>query len=726
MRGKGLIHTKVARCICALGNGRGARAEARGSVGRARALLLAMLLISLVGVSSCGKSSSEGPRVVVIGFDGMDPRMCSRLMDAGKMPNLAKLRDAGGFKPLGTTIPPQSPVAWASFITGSNPGVHGIYDFIHRDPSKQASPYYSAAETVEGDKGWEVGDYNIPLTFWPFNHAPTQTLLRRDGKPFWDYLDEAGIPSRIYDIPANYPPSESKHGHMCCLSGMGVPDLHGGYGTYQTYYSLTFVSAEDAEAIRHSATFRGDTAKAKIFGPMNTALKKPKRANVDFLIHRSPDKDEARIDIQGRTILLKAGEWSDWVQLDFEMSMPPFLPAAHVSGIVRFYLQSVRPHFKLYVTPINIDPSDPGGQKISEPDDFVTELSDELGFFYTSGFQEDYNALKNRVFTEAEFKVQADYVLKERLELLDLSMNTYEDGLLFFYFSSTDLQGHMFWWDTDAKHPTRDEATAKKYHQAMIDLYVQMDDVVGRVLERFGDSATVMVMSDHGFANFRRQVNLGTWLRDEGYLHPPDTRSILNPAAGQLVDWAETRAYALGLNGLYVNLKGRERDGIVDPTERDVLLDEITKKLLALRDPANGDPVIKTVYRAEEVYRGANVSKAPDLIIGYHRGYRASWVGTLGDMSKEVIEDNDSDWSADHCMAADEVPGVIFANRRIEKANPSLVDMAPTILSAFGLEVPAHMEGGSLFEASAAKAASDTHGTTEAKGATRGGEDQAG
>jgi len=181
--------------------------------------------------TSCSKEHVPSPKVVVLGFDGVDPRLCDRLMDAGELPHLAKMRAAGGFKPLGTTMPPQSPVAWASFITGANPGVHGIFDFVHRDPKKQCAPYYSAAETVPGDKGWDVGDYYIPLTFFPFYHNPTQTLLRRDGTPFWDYLDAAGILTSFYDIPANYPPSPSQHGHMHCLSGMGVPDLQGTYGT---------------------------------------------------------------------------------------------------------------------------------------------------------------------------------------------------------------------------------------------------------------------------------------------------------------------------------------------------------------------------------------------------------------------------------------------------------------------------------------------------------------
>jgi len=420
---------------------------------------------ALLGASCSEDRAVPSPEVVVLGFDGMDPRLCERLMDKGELPNLARMRAAGGYKPLATTMPPQSPVAWASFITGANPGVHGIFDFVHRDPKDQCRPYYSAAETMPGDKGWDVGDYNIPLTFFPFYHNPTQTLLKRDGVPFWDYLDAAGINTSFYDIPANYPPSPSEHGHMHCLSGMGVPDLLGSYGTYQ-YYSELVVRHSGAEiggGIHYPLVFRNNKAKAILEGPLNTAMKKPEPATVPMVIYRHPTEASARIDVQGQSIVLKQGAWSDWTQIEFELTMPSFLPNAKVSGICRFYLQEVHPNFSLYVSPINIDPSDPGDQKITEPPEFITEISDELGLFYTSGFQEDHKALSNEVFDDAEYKEQADYVLKERLNLLDYATGNYDDGLLFFYFSSTDLQAHMFWWDGEDKHPVRSAKEAKKY-----------------------------------------------------------------------------------------------------------------------------------------------------------------------------------------------------------------------------------------------------------------------
>src|SRR6516225_10119173 len=205
---------------------------------------------------------SAGTMVIVIGIDGMDPVLSESMMKEGKLPNLAKLRDAGGFTPLGTSCPPQSPVAWANFINGAGPGSHGIFDFIHRHPEHQCRPFYSAAETLPGEGGWEIGEQKVQFDFWPFNHKPPTTVLRRQGVPFWDYLDAAGIPSTFYDLPSNYPPSPSQHGHHRCLCGMGTPDMRGTYGTYQAYGENY-----DAEGADHPGgkqtklVFQDDTAK---------------------------------------------------------------------------------------------------------------------------------------------------------------------------------------------------------------------------------------------------------------------------------------------------------------------------------------------------------------------------------------------------------------------------------------------------------------------------------
>jgi predicted AlkP superfamily phosphohydrolase/phosphomutase len=639
-------------------------------------------------------SRSLGKKVIVIGIDGMDPRLSETMMKAGQLPNLAKLRATGGFSDLGTSIPPQSPVAWANFINGAGPGSHGIFDFIHRHPHEQCAPFYSAAEIVPGEGYWDVGDHRLQLDFFPFNHKLPATLLRRQGIPFWDYLDEAGIPSTFYDLPSNYPPSPSQHGHHRCICGMGTPDMIGigTYGTYQHYAENNPPEpVDESGGKRFKLSFAAETAKAHIAGPDNTFLREPRPATIEFLVHRDRKMNAAVIELQGHKILLKAGQWSRWTKLTFELTLPWFVPNEKRSGICRFFLQEVEPNFRLYVTPVNFDPSAPAA-KLSEPASFIQDVSKPLGLFYTTGFQEDYSARKNGVFADDEFLKQASMVLEERLALFDYAVDNYDDGLLFFYFSSSDLQSHMFWWNSDEKHPIRSAPEAQKYFGHIKRLYQKLDAVIGDIADRYGSRATILVMSDHGFANFGRQFNLNSWLRDNNYLGPPDCKSIM-----QDIDWSRTAAYGLGINGLYLNLKGRERDGIIEPgDQQEALLTELADKLEAVVD-AEGQKVVRNVYRADKVYSGNATALAPDLIVGYSRGYRASWATCLGDLTEEVLLDNDSAWSADHCADALEVPGVLFSNRKIRGATPRLVDLAPSILAEFGLTAPPSMSGTNIF-----------------------------
>jgi len=439
---------------------------------------------------------------------------------------------------------------------------------------------------------------------------------------------------------------------------MGTPDILGTYGTYQHFAEDGPVRTKDEGGGKRSMLFfENETATAQLFGPTHSMLKKPEHVTVDFVVHRDTQAKTAVIEIQDHKVLLKQGQWSRWLKVDFELSMPWFLPDEHINGTCRFYLQEVEPNFRLYATPINTDPSDAYLQ-ITEPAKFIGEISDELGLFYTTGFQEDHKALSNKVFTDSEYAAQAGYVLTERLNLLDYALKNYDDGLFFFYFSSTDLQAHMFWWDSDEKHPVRSPADARDYFVHLQGIYQQLDSVVGDILKRYGNEATVIVMSDHGFANFKRQFNLNSWLRDNGYLGPTDSTSVLRD-----VDSSQTRAYGLGINGLYVNLRGRERDGIVQPgQEKEELINELVTKLEAVRD-TNGKRVIRKAHRTDKAYRGPATGLAPDIVIGYRRGYRASWTTCLGDMTDEIMLENDSAWSADHCADPLEVPGVVFCKQ---------------------------------------------------------------
>ncbi len=659
---------------------------------KASAATTAALTIGLPTKKLYAARRKRAKKVIVIGIDGMDPVLSEQMMNAGLLPNFDKLRKLGGYRRLRTSIPPQSPVAWANFINGAGPGSHGIFDFIHRNPEKQCAPFYSGAPQLPGEGYWHVSDHKLQLTFWPFNHKPPQTLQGRKGVPFWDYLDKAGITSHVYYIPSNYPPSPSKYGNHYCFSGMGTPDLLQTHGTYQHYSADGPIPTKEPGGGRQVCIFfEDDTANAELIGPGNSFLEKPRPTSIPFLIHRDNRANAALIEIQGQKILLKQGQWSDWVKVDFRLAMPAFLPDEHLKGICRMYLQETSPNLRLYVSPINIDPSKPAAQ-ISEPSYFVENMSEKLGLFHTTGFQEAYKARVHNVFTDEEYAEQAEMVWQERLRSLQYAQENYEDGLLFFYFSSTDLQAHLFWWDSDEKHPVRSASEAKKYFTHIKELYRKIDHVMGRILNRYGQEATIIALSDHGFANFGRQFNLNTWLRDNGYLQPAYAGSVLRDT-----DWAGTHAYGLGINSLYLNLKGRERDGIVKPgDEREQLLQELINKLEAVRD-TNGKQVIHKAHRTDRAYLGPQAQFAPDLIIGYSRGYRASWATCLGDITEEVLLDNDSAWSADHCADVSQVPGVVFCNRPIRADAPALIDLAPSILAEFGFKTPSSMTGKNLF-----------------------------
>jgi predicted AlkP superfamily phosphohydrolase/phosphomutase len=397
--------------------------------------------------------------------------------------------------------------------------------------------------------------------------------------------------------------------------------------------------------------------------------------------------------------VLREGEWSDWIRVEFHLT--PLVGA--VKGLCRFYLKQAHPRFQLYVSPINIDPLDPA-LPLSTPKNYSHELAQEVGEFYTQGIAEDTKALSDGVLDDGEYLAQAKTVLAEHRRIFDREFPKFRDGMFFFYFSSLDLNSHMFWRLMDSHHPGYNAALAARYSATISDFYQQIDQVLGEVLPRLDDHTTLLVLSDHGFAPYYRSFNLNTWLLNNGYVSlksGSDTGSA-EPFAN--FDWTRTRAYGLGLNGLYLNLRGREAKGIVNSgMDTRKLLAEIKTKLLALRDPANGSPVITRIDLASDVYQGPYADKGPDALIGYNRGYRAGWNTILGGVSPDVFEDNTNPWSGDHCMDYTLVPGVLLSNRASAANDPALTDIAPTVLAEFGIAKPKSMMGHSVFAVQQAK-----------------------
>ena len=647
-----------------------------------------LLLIVAATLSSCHSARAEWrgeQRLIILGIDGMDPQLLRQFMREGKMPNFAKLAAQGDFRELTTSIPPQSPVAWSNLITGMNAGGHGIFDFIHRDP-KTMELYFSASR-VEGPKhAIHLGNWMIPL-----GGGSAEQL--RKGAAFWQILDQHGIPNTIFRIPSNFPPVPAK-GQT--LSGMGTPDLRGTYGTFSFYTddpTATAGAVEGGQII--PVQVENSRVSANLIGPDNTFRKGSPAATEPFTVSVDPLEAVAKIAVQDQEFVLREGEWSDWIRVEFQL-IPLF---GNVRGMCRFYLKQAHPRFQLYVSPINIDPANPA-LPISTPSKYSRMLTDEAGEFHTQGIAEDTKALSDGVLDDKEYRQQAERVLAEHRRIFDAEFPKFKDGVFFFYFSSLDLNSHMFWRLMDPKHPEYDAVLAAQNRSAIADFYQQMDQVLGEVLAKVDEHTTLLVISDHGFAPYYRSFNLNTWLLNNGYIKlkggvPSDSNEPFTN-----VDWTQTRAYGLGLNGLYVNLRGRESRGIVAPgTEADRLLGEIRSKLLAVRDAKTNLPVITRADLASEAYQGVYARSGPDMLVGYNRGYRAGWKTILGAFPADELEDNGNPWSGDHCMDYTLVPGVVLSNRKISATGPALTDIAPTILGEFGIAKTQGMIGQSIFSA---------------------------
>ncbi len=666
------------------------------------ATLAGLMVLALTGCEPANEAHEK--QVIVLGFDGLDPVLCDAMLAAGELPNLAKLAQRGSYTRLGTSTPPQSPVAWSNLITGTDSGHHGVFDFVHRDP-ETAVPFSSAATHDPPDPLPIVGNDwdSVSMFGYQFPFRATRMKTNRHARAFWEYLTESGVPAHVFRMPANYPPTESGGSHFCCLSDMGTVDLVNSQGTF-SYYTEDpderYMPLPAAGGKVHALFVNDHRAVGKFVGPVNdfkvTSEKrsrggKSKYSEVPFVIHRDPSNSVVSISYGGQDVILNEGEWSDWYGVEFEM-----IPhALALKGICRFYLKEVHPHLKLYVSPFNFDPREESWE-IDQPSDWSVRVSDKVGRYYTQGLPEDTKALSNKVLSRDEFLQQAELIYQERLKLLDFALDHYHGGLLFFYFGSSDQIGHTFWGVRDADHPAINDEERVKYKRVMEDVYVRLDAVVGQVAEQYPD-ATLMVMSDHGFGSYRRRFNMNTWLRDNGYAA---MKSEYQPSAPFNFDFAETRVYALGINAMYVNVKGRETAGIVPPADKRALMDQVTEKLKAYRDPETGARVVRDVYQCDRIFSGPLVEVGPDMIVGYDTGYQGG--GSLGEFPEKVIEDNTDAWCGDHCVAPELVPGVLFSSRRVGVIDPTLLDIAPTLMNAFGVAPPEQMKGRDLFATSLA------------------------
>ena len=607
-------------------------------------------------------------RTIVLGFDGMDPDLAERWMADGTLPNFARLRDRGHFQALPTTNPAQSPVAWASFATGLDPGAHGIFDFLHRNADTYG-PEYSITSVEPPDSVIRLLGWQLPL-----DEGTTRT--QRAGTAFWTTLERHGLRASVIRVPATYPADSITR----MLSGMGVPDLLGTQGTFTIYTTTADVEGMNDEATGArivSVSVDSGRIETELAGPLHPLREAPEPLAVPLSIEEL-GSGRVRVELDGTDVELGEGEWSDWVTLRFA-----FAGLMSVSGTVRLHLVRAFPDLQLYVSPIQLDPREPAGP-IASPAHYASDLADRIGLYHTIGMPEETWSLNEGQISDAAYLDMVRTILAEREAMLFDTLELEDSDLVVVVFVQTDRVSHMFWRGIDPEHPMH-YTVDEQGKEAIRWIYGEADRILGRTLDAMGDDDRLIVLSDHGFNSFRRGVNLNRWLVQEGFM----TLKPGEPVADSLlsnVDWPRTEAYAIGLNTLFLNRKDRETLGIVREEQVDEVKQEIRERLLELRDPMDGAVAVATVADADEVYEYNRHAAVPDLVVGYAEGYRASWQTALGGVPEALFEDNTKKWSGDHLIEPSFVPGVLFTSFPIEAEVAWIGDVPGLVQSTFDLD----------------------------------------
>lgn len=615
-----------------------------------------LTLVALV--LGCGRDREveANARLIVLGFDGLDPSLTERWMDAGQLPEFSRLRKEGHYQHLATSNPPQSPVAWASFATGRGAGEHGIFDFLHRNPETY-EPEFSISRYTAPAHSLDLGDWSLPMGDGVLEN-------RRHGEPFWLSAERSGRRSTVQRVPVTYPPDPIRR----MLAGMGVPDLRGSQGTYTLYATRRMAAAESGGRVVSVGMSNEGRIETTLDGPQHP-LKPAQTLTLPLTIEARTDS--ARITLGDESRELAVGVWSEWWPLRFEYTL------GAIPGMVRMRLIEGFPRPLLYVSPIHADPMD-AALPLTSPPGYAAELAKRIGRFHTLGMPEETWSLNQGHLDEAGYLDMVRSTLAEGEAMLYDALDRRDSELVVKVFVQPDRVSHMFWRGLDATHPLHaDSSTTAR--DAIAWIYRESDRVLGEVRKRMNENDRLVVLSDHGFASFRRAAHVNRWLVEHGYL-------VLNPGARESaplfadIDWSRSRAYALGLNGLFLNLAGRERLGVVREDARAALLGEIGEALGEWRD-ADGSMVIPQRFLGSDLYPGQMAGHAPDLVLGYAPGYRASWQTTLGAAPLGLLEDNRQPWSGDHCIDPAAVPGVMFASFKPDRAIADIAAMAQFLLA---------------------------------------------
>ena len=681
--------------------------------------ILTSLLIASLGAWACGRErpSERFPqKIVILGFDGLDPRLVQRYMDEGKLPNMRKLaKEGGGVHALGTTHSPESPTAWASFATGVNAGKHNIYDFLVRD-----------TKTYLPDLGMVTREPpHFVLNYIPVSKPNIKSI--RGGTSFWVTAGRAGVRSSVLTVPVTYPPEDVPNGEL--LSGLPLPDIRATMGTFY-YFGTDLSRYEEGNTefggILKRLVFDGDVARTELVGPPNPIVRQQLRdvrsraplretdkmrvaelearedVRLPVTIHWNRAGKSATIDIAENSVHLSEHEWSKWINLDFTINM-----LLRVHGMAQLFLVNAGSELQLYISPVNWRPDEPPSL-MSYPPAFSAEIYERLGPYRTLGWAEATWPLNEDRIDEKTFMDDLFRAFDDRAQVILQRLESKQWDLLVGVIESTDRVQHMMWRLIDPQHPMYDRALAAKFGDSIERVYRRSDDFVGEVMSRVTPGTPILIVSDHGFRSFRQSVNLNTWLVEHGFMalqgQAPGDKKLQDLFGGgtfwENVDWSHTKAYAMGLGQVYINLKGREAHGIVWPGEESKRLqDDLVAGLLAMTDPNTGAHMVDAVYKADDVYSGEFVKNAAELQVGLADGYRVSWQSTLGGSPPGLVYPNMKKWSGDHgSFDYKATPGTFVSNRSVAEGRAlHIIDIAPTVLSYFGLPIPPDIDGRPIF-----------------------------